>query len=445
MNGKFHKGDSYILLSTERKSGTTQFHLHFWLGSETSQDESGCCAYKTQELHHNVLSGGSIVEYRETEGNESSKFLSYFKDMGGIQYLPGGMESGFQHVERDVWPTRLLHIKGQRTVRVKEVDVSVSSLNSGDVFILDMGLTLFIFFGPGANKNEKSKGLEVLNGIKNDNRGGRAEIVVVNEDLQNDTFWSTLGSGPLDLADLPAGDSDDTVPAKLPNRLLHVTDASGALEQREIPLDGGVLKKDLLDNSDVFIVLASEKVYVWVGRKSTPQEKREATSLAVKFLESTGLPTTTSIERVSDGMESSAFKSEFARWDPPMTPKQLAAKAGGGGAVDEPIDVAALLARSASSEASIVADAGSEILRVFVIDNFDKVEIPVEKHGQFYGGDSYIVSYQYQKAKRHFAVLYFWLGRDSTADEMGTAALLTKDMDDKEFRGDAVQVRRFPV
>lgn len=415
-----------------------QYALHFWLGAETSQDESGCCAYKTQELHHNALSGGTIVEYREVEGSESAKFLALFKDMGGIQYLPGGMESGFSHVERDVWPTRLLHIKGQRTVRVKEVPVSSASLNSGDVFILDQGLMLYIFNGPTANKFEKAKGLEVLNGIKNDNRGGRAEIVIVNEDLQNEEFWSALG-GYVDPSSLPAGDSDDSVLAKLPNRLVHISDASGTLEQREIQLEGGALKKAQLDSSDVFIILASEKVYVWVGRKSTPQEKKEATMLAMKFIASEGLPASTPIERVSDGMESSAFKAEFAAWDPPMTPKQLAANYQP--TPDDPIDIAALLARQAASEKSVVADPGSENVRVWVIENFDKVEVPKEKHGQFYGGDSYIIAYTYQKSRKNACMLYFWLGRDSTADEMGTAALLTKQMDEVEYGGDAVQVR----
>lgn len=41
------------------------------------------------------------------------------------------MESGFAHVERDSWPTRLLHVKGRRAVRVLEVPLNLSSLNSG--------------------------------------------------------------------------------------------------------------------------------------------------------------------------------------------------------------------------------------------------------------------------------------------------------------------------
>lgn len=71
---------------------------------------------------------------------------------GGVEYLPGGVASGFKKVEKDVYRTRLLMVKGKRTVRVKEVPVSIASLNRGDVFILDVGLTIFVFEGPTANK-----------------------------------------------------------------------------------------------------------------------------------------------------------------------------------------------------------------------------------------------------------------------------------------------------
>lgn len=74
-------------------------------------------------------------------------FMAIFKSMGGIEYLPGGVDSGFTHVERDVWPLRLLHCKGRRVVRTQEVPPVVASLNQGDVFILDQGLVLTMFCG----------------------------------------------------------------------------------------------------------------------------------------------------------------------------------------------------------------------------------------------------------------------------------------------------------
>jgi hypothetical protein len=155
VNGKFHSGDSYILLATTaNKSGSLTWAIHFWLGAETSQDEAGVAAYKTIELDDSL--GGGPVQYCEVQDNESH-----------VEYLPGGVESGFRKVERDVFPDRLLHVKGKRTVRVHEVPLSTSSLNSGDV---DNGFKIYIF-NTNANKGEKAKGLEVaLN--NSDERGG---------------------------------------------------------------------------------------------------------------------------------------------------------------------------------------------------------------------------------------------------------------------------------
>jgi len=63
-------------------------------------------------------------------------------------------------VDRDAYETRLLHLKGKRTVRVSEVPVTSASLNSGDVFILDQGLSIYVYEGKSANRMEKQKGAQ---------------------------------------------------------------------------------------------------------------------------------------------------------------------------------------------------------------------------------------------------------------------------------------------
>jgi hypothetical protein len=141
---------------------------------ETSQDEAGVAAFKTVELDDSL--GGSPVQHREVQGHESDKFLSYFK--GGIEYIPGGVESGFTKVVRDVYETRLLQCKGSRSIRVTPVPVSHKSLNSGDVFVLDAGLKVWQWNGKEANKMEKAKALDVTTAIKNDERGGRATVCI---------------------------------------------------------------------------------------------------------------------------------------------------------------------------------------------------------------------------------------------------------------------------
>lgn len=432
-DGKFYTGDSYILLSTTQTSGgALSWNIHFWLGTETSTDEAGVAAYKTVELDDSL--GGGPVQFREVQGFESQQFLSYFKNTGGIQYLPGGIESGFRKVERDVYETRLLHLKGKRTVRAKEVPVQLSSLNKGDVFILDKGLKIFLFNGPSANKFEKAKGIEVANRINSDERGGRAELVPLDTDPRNAEFWGHFG-GYRDPASLPDGPEDSDNDAKLVRKIFKISDASGSLEFVELTPADGKLRKDLLVTDDVFLVQGASKLFLWIGRRSNANEKKEATLLAVSYMRNNGIPLTTAIERVSEGNETGSFKAEFHVWDPPMS---LNNKPSAARAAENPQNVAELLARKAKEDAPV--DDGSGKVQVWVINNFQKVEVNPADYGEFYGGDSYILLYSYKKGRSDEYIIYFWLGNDSTADEKGAAALLTVQLDDS-LGGKPVQVR----
>ncbi|PUZ74776.1 hypothetical protein GQ55_1G092300 [Panicum hallii var. hallii] len=76
--GKFFTGDWYIILKiTALKNGSFRHDIHYWLGKDTCQDEAGTPAIKTVEL--DAALGGRAVQYHEVQGNETEKFLSYFK------------------------------------------------------------------------------------------------------------------------------------------------------------------------------------------------------------------------------------------------------------------------------------------------------------------------------------------------------------------------------
>lgn len=63
--------------------------------------------------------GGRAVQYREVQGHETDKFLSYFKPC--IIPLEGGVASGFKKPEEEEFETRLYICKGKRVVRMKQV------------------------------------------------------------------------------------------------------------------------------------------------------------------------------------------------------------------------------------------------------------------------------------------------------------------------------------
>ncbi|XP_046675986.1 gelsolin, cytoplasmic-like isoform X2 [Homalodisca vitripennis] len=89
--GFFYEGDSYIIyaaseygkyigpgMKSQEVKGRLEMHIHFWLGSATSQDESAIAAYKSVELDDYL--SGSPVQHREVQGRESARFLAYFKN-----------------------------------------------------------------------------------------------------------------------------------------------------------------------------------------------------------------------------------------------------------------------------------------------------------------------------------------------------------------------------
>ena len=78
----------------------------------------------------------------------------------------------------------------------------------------------------------------------------------------------------------------------------------------------GSLRKDDLRGDDSFIVdgHASLGIWVWIGKKATPAERREGMATATRFLAEKGYPKETRITRVVQGGENQEFQSLFTFW-----------------------------------------------------------------------------------------------------------------------------------
>lgn len=80
---------------------------------------------------------------------------------------------------------------------------------------------------------------------------------------------------------------------------------------------------------------------------------------------------------------------------------------------------------------------GTEIWR---IEDFKPVALPKSDYGKFYCGDSYIVLQTTCKGGAFIFDIHFWIGKDSSQDEAGTAAIKTVELDSM-LGGRAVQHR----
>jgi len=306
--GSFYSGDSYICLNTYKEQGkdALKWDLHFWLGQHTSQDEAGTAAYKTVEL--DTLLDDGPVQHREVMGHESDLFLSYFPN---IRMMEGGVDSGFKHVEAEKYECRLLHLKGKKKVRTMQVDKTVASLNSGDVFILDNGLEVIKWEGKSCGMFEKNKGREVVDAIKTE-RKGKVRIANIREgdkDEDSKKFFSLLGGSvdsQIKTADQGGDDKDAEEMGNRTRQLWRLSDASGKMEFAKIS-EGNAIKKSQLDGNDVFIFDAGAEIFAWIGKGASDKEKYEAMVYAQQYLVKNKRPLFLPISRILQGGENPKF------------------------------------------------------------------------------------------------------------------------------------------
>lgn len=260
-------------------------HIFFWLGKDSSQDEQGVAAYKTVELDMSL--GGEPIQHREVQGGESDEFLALFK--GGLRYLEGGVASGFKHVDREAFTTRLLHVKGRRNIRVIPVALKPENLNSGDVFILDAGRQIFQWNGKGSSQVERVKALEVTKQIRDQERGGNASISALDEGSKDDdkAFWQAFGCAkPAKIKSAEDGGDDEKHSRGAVASLYRVSNSGGKIAIAQI--EANPLKKEHLDTNDAFILDTGAGIFVWIGKGADNEEKLHSMRLAVDFIKTKG-------------------------------------------------------------------------------------------------------------------------------------------------------------
>lgn len=458
--GYFFEGDSYICLmvvdhnsqepgaGAKKTSFGKEMNIHFWLGSETSQDEAGVAAYKTVELDEYL--GGGPIQNREVQNSESKLFLSYFKK--GIMYKKGGVKSGFKHVDRDAHTNRLLKIKGRRTVRIQEVDFEWSSFNKGDVFIIDLGKLIHVWNGSEANRQERIKGLEVARDVRDNERAGRAHVQTMEESQSgnaDNSIKKALGEPPASFP--PSKEDDDTfVRNNIANtKLYHVSDETGSLVVSEI--GDRPLTQAMLNTKDCYIIdQGNSGVCVWKGKGATQQERKGAMKSAQEFIRAKGNKENVPISAVSENSEPATFKLLFKDWRDKSTTTSLMKNYSN---IAEPkakpkFDATSLHKANTSdletdpsvAAKSGLADDGTGKVEIWRIEDFAMVPVEKSMYGQFFGGDSYILLYSYTVRSKEKHIIYFWLGNKSSTDEQGAAAMHTTQLDDK-MGGEPVQVR----
>ena len=121
------------------------------------------------------------VQYREIQGFESPRFLSYFPHFISLH---GGISTGFHHVSAPPPDeTRRFYrvtATGTRLI-VREVPAEGASLVPGDVYVLDKGTQVWQFNSKGSVGKERFKAAEFVQTLVNERgntSGGTVDVTV---------------------------------------------------------------------------------------------------------------------------------------------------------------------------------------------------------------------------------------------------------------------------
>lgn len=421
--GKFYTGDSYIVLKTTAlKSGALRQDIHYWLGKDTSQDEAGAAAVKTMEL--DAALGGRAVQYREVQGHETERFLSYFKPC--IIPLEGGVASGFKHHEAEEYKSRLYVCRGKHVVHVNEVPCARSSLNHDDIFILDTESKIFQFNGCNSSIQERAKALEVVQYIKDNNHHGKCDIAAIEDgklmaDAESGEFWGFFGGfAPLPRKTASEGDkNDDLTPAKL------FRVEKGKAE----PEEADSLTRDLLNTNKCYILDCGTEVFVWIGRNTTLDERKSASGAAEELLRSLER-IKSHIIRVIEGFETVVFKTKFDSWPPTA---EVAVSEDGRGKVAallkrQGVNVKGLVKAEPAKDVPQVYIDCTGVLQVWRVNGNKKNLLSASEQSKFYSGDCYIFQYSYPGDDKEEQLIGTWFGKQSIEEEQTSAITMASKM-----------------
>eukprot|EP00061_Rhincodon_typus_P018118 g47148.t1 len=232
-------------------------------------------------------------------------------------------------------------------------------------------------------------------------------------------------------------------------------------------------KQSMLDSEDSFILDngSNGQIFVWKGKNANPEERKAALKAAEDFITKMGYPKHTQVQILPETGETPLFKQFFKNWvDLYQTEGMGTCYVSGQIAKIEkvPFDAATLHESPAMAAQYGMVDDGSGDKTIWRIEGSDKVPVDSSTHGQFYGGDCYIILYPYTFSGRQGHIIYYWarfwsrfvalvvdvtsrvmkrlqnkneparLGSESSQDEMGTAAILAVQLDE-ELGGGPVQ------
>lgn len=408
-HGKFYSGSAYIALNTVvGKSGSPQHSIHYWLGTDVKEDDLALASDKALELDEAL--GSCAVQYREVQGQETEKFLSFFKPciipIEGVYKSETGISNGEKYC------ISLFACKGEHVVHVKEVAFGRSSLNHYDVFILDTASKIFLFSGCNSSIQERARALEVVHYIKENKHHGNCEVATIEDgkfvgDADVGEFWSFFGGyAPIPRDSTSAFEKQEIVQSV---KLFRIMTRGKLFEVAK-----ELLNRELLDKDKCYMLDCHTEIFVWMGRCTSMTERKSSISATEDFLRNEGRSTSTHVTLLTEGLETARFKSNFVNW--PKKEELKLYEEGRG-------KVAAMFKQHGYDVKELLEDDHEPLIncrgtiKVLQVNSGEAYLIPLPDQSKLFSGDCYIVQYTYPGKGRDENLFYAWFGRASQMED----------------------------
>jgi WD40 repeat protein len=366
----------------------------------------------------------------------------------------------------------LLLYNDSRRLRLFQVPASVRVLREDCVVVLDTGTALWQWNGRTSARILRAKGMDYMNRVNKKERGGLATIYVLNDGRAPDTddapverFWRALGVGSEPTSAQVAVAAHPAIQYVHPMVFAVMRDLSLCFVH-----EGATPARTLLHSDNAYIVDCLNEIYVWIGKSSDMGQRKRALRVA-KLMRTRvdleghrrcdvhGEPFARIMRVIEDG-EPMIFRERFTGF-PGMLPINMTRVEKASKVAkrrEQPrIDIPALLDAPRAPLPDIAAAGPGEdgelvgppvfptsgpgvTVKVWVIEEFDKRPVQPKDYGRFFAGDSYVVLLTYERKGAPANIIFFHQGRDSSVNEQGTSAYMTRLMQD-DLKGDCTQIR----
>ncbi|XP_052864925.1 villin-like protein quail [Anopheles cruzii] len=412
-------------------------NIHFWLGANIAPERSKAAAYKIIELDLHL--DHKTTQFRESQGNEGIRFLSYFKEDGIL------VHSGTDPSSTPAEP-RLYQISGNAPLRcVQQKTISWQCFNSGQIMLLQTAGIVFVWIGRVTASTDRVFGIKVGRRLKE--LHGIAELTIV-----DDGYEQSMGIGQKDIWNgylslakrfvkpMPLKPSTADLLLKL-----YQCDTVNGVFRVELVKTGALEQADLYGRDSIYIVdYFPRSIWIWIGRSSHKQNRAEAMRHVRGYVIKKGYPASTPVARVIDGLEPSEFIGLFPSW--------TSADINGNtvkGTLSEKFDALTLIQRPRLAARVQLIDDGCGDTTVYQIGVDEVKEVPSKYAKTFYSGNCYAVHYQVVLSTDHSNgslpnsirnIVYLWCGLNAPPEHRTIGEAFLVELSD-HLKRNVVQVR----